>query len=53
MKNAVFQDMTQCGYCKNLCFGGADGGDRTTLHNIPEDGILQSEILFSKYYDPL
>jgi hypothetical protein len=56
MKKAVFWDERSCGFCGRTSFYFAnpcdsdDGGDtflrnivlsRATLHNIPEDGIVQ------------
>jgi hypothetical protein len=41
MKNAALWDVASCEFCKNLL-------TRPTLSYIPEDGILQSDILFAR-----
>jgi hypothetical protein len=40
MKNAIFWDVTPCGFCKNWRSSKTLFLTRATPRNIPEDGIL-------------
>jgi hypothetical protein len=42
MQNAVFWDVSLCGFCKNQRFGGTSVLTRATRRNIPEDGSFHS-----------
>jgi hypothetical protein len=52
MKNIVSWDVTPCGFCKNLRFGGSDVSPKRLLQDShcgtsPEDGILRRKRLVS------
>jgi hypothetical protein len=60
MKNAVFWDVTLCGFCKNRCFGGAwrrlhhqDDKNRRTRNNVGRNVVPSSTILVALMMEAL
>jgi hypothetical protein len=47
MKNAVYWDVTQCGYCKNRISSKTSVLTRATKRNITVDGNLQPILIFN------